>query len=444
MRTWAMAFVGLALTAGTASAHFLFIRIGEHAEGGRAAEVYFSERAAAGDPKFVDKIAGTKLWLQSAPGEFVPLNVRKSTDRLRALVPTDGAASVTGICEYGVLQRDVAFLLRYYPKAISGPPEKLNALQTHAELPLEIVAKIAGAQLELSLLQRGKPVPEAVFTTVDDNLVNEELRADAAGKAIWKPTTAGQCCVYAKATLPESGESGGKRYTEIREFATLALAWPLGRQDADPEAVKLFQGAIAARAAWQSFPGFTADISGVVDGRSFHGQVKITANGELALKGQLSDEAAVDWVEDQLKSLVLHRKAPTAPRAEPVLRFGDNDTEHPLGRLLIFSGGRFASSYRVRDDELTVVNRNLGSENMTITVLDSERNPDGKSLPRSYTVQYWDAVSGDLLRTENFQNRWERVGTFDLPAVNTLSTAAAGGLTVRSFTLTNHTLLPMQ
>src|SRR5579872_3688204 len=60
-----------------AHAHFLFIRIGEPAEAGRTVEVFFSERAEAGDPRFIDKVAKTTLTLQSAPGKFEPLTVRK-------------------------------------------------------------------------------------------------------------------------------------------------------------------------------------------------------------------------------------------------------------------------------------------------------------------------------------------------------------------------------
>jgi hypothetical protein len=60
-----------------ARAHFLFIRIGPPAEGGRAAEVFFSEQAEAGDPRFIDKIAGTQLWVQKTPGKFEPLKAVK-------------------------------------------------------------------------------------------------------------------------------------------------------------------------------------------------------------------------------------------------------------------------------------------------------------------------------------------------------------------------------
>src|SRR5436189_4486786 len=101
----------------SASAHFLFIRILPPAEAGRHAEVYFSDQADAGDPRFIDKIAHTKLWLQTKPGAFEPLAVHKTPDRLRALVPTNGGMCVIGECTYGVLgAKKMPFLLRHFPK----------------------------------------------------------------------------------------------------------------------------------------------------------------------------------------------------------------------------------------------------------------------------------------------------------------------------------------
>src|SRR5436189_750449 len=95
----------LSWTSAEARAHFLFIRIGPPAEAGRAAEVYFSELAEAGDPRFIDKIAHTQLWLQQTPDQFVPLKVHKGEDRLRAQLPVSGNLVVVGSCPYGVLAR---------------------------------------------------------------------------------------------------------------------------------------------------------------------------------------------------------------------------------------------------------------------------------------------------------------------------------------------------
>jgi hypothetical protein len=420
-------------------AHFLFIRIGDHAEGGRAAEVFFSERAEAGDPRFVPKIAHTKLWMQSQSGKFVPLTVAAASDRLRAVVPSGGAVSVVGECEYGVLKRGVPFLLQYFPKAVAGDPQKLKGLSPRREIPFEIMAKFKKGAVTLTALRDGKPVSGIVFTTVDDDLVNEELTANKAGEATWRPDAAGHYCVYAKDILAKKGSQGGDAYTEVRRFATLAFHYPLQRSGADEKAVAMFEKSIASRAVWRKFPGFTATISGVVDGREFTGTANIDADG--GVKTKIDEESAQEWVDDQLGSIVLHRKASSGKRARPVLRFADNDTSHPLGRLLTFVGGSFASSYRVKDDQIMVVNRNIGPQNFTITILDNTKTANGKFLPRTYAVQYWDSKTGRLNRSETFRNGWKRVGAYDLPESLLVTKASAGGLIVREFKLSKHKLL---
>jgi hypothetical protein len=424
---------------GLARAHFLFIRIGEPAEAGRTIEVFFSEKAQAGDPRFINKVAGAALTLQSTPGKFQPLTVVQGADRLRAALPASGPASVTGFLEYGVLKREVPFLLRYYPKAVAGDPASLGALRSRPGTPLEIDATFQGDSITLALLRDGKPVPGMTFTTVDDDLVNEEVKADATGKATWKPSSPGFYCIYAKSVLKTPGQWKGTAYSEIREFATIAFHWPLSRTDADPKAVAIFERALAGRATWEKFPGFSADVSGSVDGRAFSGKATVAATGDVSL--EIDESVVKSWVEDQLHSIVNHRLPP--PKSEsgpPVLRFADNDGLHPLGRLLIFDGGHFASSYRVLDDRITVVNRNMGGHNMTITVLDDMLNAEGKQLPQSYTVQYWKSDTGELDRTESISNRWTRVGGYDLPASVTVRTASKAGLTVRSLQLTKHKL----
>src|SRR5262249_7736014 len=150
---------------------------------------------------------------------------------------------VVGECRYGVLARpkQTPFLLRHFPKAIDGNPDELNKAHPHGKLPLEIVATIDGEGLHLVALRDGKPVPKAEFVTVDAELKKEKRAADAEGRAAWKPPAPGNYAVYVRATTKETGEVDGKKYEEIRDFATLALAWPLERKDAAPAAVTLFE-----------------------------------------------------------------------------------------------------------------------------------------------------------------------------------------------------------
>jgi hypothetical protein len=106
----------------------------------------------------------------------------------------------------------------------------------------------------------------------------------------------------------------------------------------------------------------------------------------------------------------------------------------------VVEGDRMASSYRVKDRQISVVNRHMGKNNFTITTLDNERTPAGTFLPRNYVVQYWDDATGDLRRVETFEDHWTRVGAFDLPASHTVTSAENGGFTVRSLRLSSHVL----
>jgi hypothetical protein len=435
-----LTFSILALTSLEARAHFLFIKVGPLAEGGRSAEVYFSEFAEAGDPRYIAKVAaGTTLRIQTKPGLLEPLVAHAARDRLRATVPAAGPMTVYADCVYGVLPRKTPFLLRHFAKGIAGTPEEINALEPLVGTPLEIAPKIidGGNAIQLTATKDRQPIPAVQFTTVDADLVSTNIKANEAGTITWTPPARGRYTVIIQQFSPAKGEHNGTAYEESRDFATIAFDWPLVRTGPDDQAVSLFEQAVANRAQWgPDFPGFSAEIAGVLDGREFAGTLTVDSHGRFEVKSD--DETAIPWLKDQLGSLVMHRMAPRAPESRPVLRFADADEIHPLGRLLAYEGGRMASSYRIKDGRITSVNRHFGALNMTILPLEEERTPEGRSLPRSYLVQYWNALNGTLDRTESVTDRWVRFGSWDLPAQHTVTTASASGLSTRSIELTNH------
>ena len=428
-----------AMLTSSASAHFLFVRICPPAEGGRAAEVYFSEYAAAGDPRYIDKVATAEFAIQATPGEFRPLPMQKLSDRLRAHVPMAGPLMVAGMLDYGVLNRPAQppFLLRHYSKAVAGSVEEINRFKPKGS-PLEVVAQFEPDHVVLTALLHGKPMPGAKFTTVDSDLTNEELTADSEGQATFKPAAPSVYAIYVAYVDPTPGEHRGASYKEVREFATLAFAWPLVPTGADPEAVSAFENALAARATWQNFTGFSAKASGMVDGRPFQGTALVKADGRVVL--EIDDDAVSDWVQSQLESITMHRASSqsASDRARPVLRYADDRDDDPRGRLLAFDGGHFATSYRVKDRQITSVNRLLDGKNMTITVLDNEQNAEGKYLPHTYTVQYWDDATGELDRSDSVVDRWTRVGNWDLPVEHTVCASSNGALSVRAIRLSGH------
>ena len=156
---------------------------------------------------------------------------------------------------------------------------------------------------------------------------------------------------------------------------------------------------------------------------------------EIGLLASQVVTTATSVVRDQLHSLVIHRIPSSGIPSKPILSFADKEEEHPLGRLLTFHGGRFASTYRIRDDEIVVVNRSLGRENMSLQMLETERNAENKVLPRAYQVQYRDASTGAITRVETFRHRWQRLGKLDLPELLTQTVSSAAGVNVRSLKL---------
>ncbi len=166
-----------------------------------------------------------------------------------------------------------------------------------------------------------------------------------------------------------------------------------------------------ARAEWNNFPGFTASLQVCRDGQSVSGRITVNHEGEIQL--QLPDESGWEWVETSLRSVVAHRQ-PSADRKYDV-QFADDETEHPLGRLIRLNKDLMGSMYRIKGDVITEVHRKMGAQRFTISVLEVSRNQEGKYLPRTYSFSTWDAKRGDLLQNTTVHNSWKRVGNYDLP-----------------------------
>jgi hypothetical protein len=182
----------------------------------------------------------------------------------------------------------------------------------------------------------------------------------------------------------------------------------------DPAAAKLLVDARAGRALWVKFPGFMADIEVNLGGAISRGKARVAANGQVTLDGL--DPEAKAWARPTLSSIVDHRlSVGTAP--EQICTFGPGPADDPLGREVLVQGDKFQSSYRIRDRELRVVSREMKGQKFTITVLKNLINKEGKYLPASFVVSFWDSKTGDLTKTVANRQTWRRVGRFDLPVM---------------------------
>src|SRR4051812_13771147 len=119
-RMFGAALIGL-LAAAAAHGHFTFV-VPE--PGGAAAKVIFSDDLNPDTAVNVEKIADTKLTVRDAAGKETPVELKKGDGCYVATLPGTGDRVVSGVTEYGVMQKGDAkpFRLVYHPRALIGNP----------------------------------------------------------------------------------------------------------------------------------------------------------------------------------------------------------------------------------------------------------------------------------------------------------------------------------
>ena len=210
------AFLTGILAAGLAQAHFPFIVPDET---GAAAKVVFSDSLDPDPAVKIEKLDGTKLFLREAGAtKDVPLEWRKGEACYELKLPGTGARTVFGVTEYGVLQKGDAkpFRLVYYPKAAIGDATK----PVGDPLKVEIVSAASGGKVRFQVLAGGKPAAEIEATVILPGDAKQAVKTDKDG---FTPgfEKKGRYGVYARASEAKSGEFAGKKYEEVRSYATL-------------------------------------------------------------------------------------------------------------------------------------------------------------------------------------------------------------------------------
>jgi Protein of unknown function (DUF3386)/Domain of unknown function (DUF4198) len=428
----------LGLATVSAQAHFIWIAPDRN---GGSARIVFSDTFSPDDPKLLDKIVKTQVSLRRADFSETPLKWTRGKDAFDVFVPGKGPRAVCGVCRYGVVQKGDAdpFQLIYYAKAIVGADASSKQAATGWKFMTLDILPAAG---KFQVLFQGKPAAGVEVTcSLPGSEKAEKRTTDKDGTFELGSGIAGTCGIMARYVEPVQGELDGKKYKEIRHYATLVIQIAEGTKQAgtpksDPLATKLLADARAARAQWVKFPGFSADAEVNIDGKISTGKVRVEPTGKVHFEKLDSDAEA--WAKRQLSSVVAHRIDDSASLDTPCA-FTDGDAANPLGRAIRVLNDELHSSYRVRDQQIIVVNRQMPTARFSITVLENRKNKEGKYLPASYVVHYWDTKTGDLQKTEAHSHTWTRMDGFDLPVTAYVITATKD-LSSRRLKLSNHSL----
>lgn len=198
------------------------------------------------------------------------------------------------------------------------------------------------------------------------------------------------------------------------------------------DARELFKSAYENRYTWRSgFPGYTADFELKIQydtsiGRSgdrilpagtYSGHVSVPADltnlNEIKVTG-VEDELAAEWITNQIKDVITHRKHSDFESAHSKHTFqldGEPDTTGAVP--IAVSGDAMGSHYKVRDRQIAQVSRVMGRMAFTINHLDKLDTPDGY-LSTHYTAVFTDPQDGKVLSQLNFTDDYGEFGGFYL------------------------------
>jgi hypothetical protein len=188
------------------------------------------------------------------------------------------------------------------------------------------------------------------------------------------------------------------------------------------------------------FGGFTAQITFTDGGPEIAGMATIRAPRDVTLEIAVS-EAGEGWIRQELGSMAGHRWPSSYEEGDGRYGLTREDEDHPLGPLLRLQGDPYASSYRVKGGRISQVNRQMGPTRFSITIQGHTTVPDGRVLPVSFMVSYWNVEQDRLTRADAYTDHYTEVDGVMLPKSRRVVTADDSGFRVRELTLADHRLL---
>ncbi|MEO2088403.1 MAG: DUF4198 domain-containing protein [Gemmataceae bacterium] len=208
----------LALAAVTANAHFVFV---VPAKDAKSVTVVFSEDTEPDEAVDIGKVAGLKLTGRFAGGKEAAVECKAGKHSLTAELAQADPQCVYGTVTYGLMSKKDAkpTLLVYHPKAVfAGCDPKFAVIGEKAVL--EVVQTTAAGKTKFQLLAQGKPAAEAEGSVLLPDGKKEKVKTDKDGYTADFDQT-GRYAVWLRQVETKAGEHDGKKYEEVRHYATL-------------------------------------------------------------------------------------------------------------------------------------------------------------------------------------------------------------------------------
>jgi hypothetical protein len=191
----------------------------------------------------------------------------------------------------------------------------------------------------------------------------------------------------------------------------------------------------------EGFAGFSATVEYIDESGSTTGNVSIFGSRAMELAIE-ADETQAAWIRQELGSLAGYRWPSTYEESDGryALAFGDS-VDPNLGTLLVFGDDPFASSYRIKDNRISQVNRQMGPVRFSINIQRHVPAKGDSFLPGEFTVFTWSLADDRLTQSDAYTDRYVEVDGVFLPSYRRIVTAKDNGISARQISLRDHKLL---
>jgi uncharacterized GH25 family protein len=232
MKQLLAATIVLAVVTGEALAHFPFI---VPTKDGSKILVVFNDALEPDGKAPIERIASTTLFSIDATGTKTAIKWTKDEHALTVNPPGKNSLVIGGFTDRGFVQskhtENKPVWIKHYPKAIVGDLALAAKVRLNKHVPLELVPLVADGRLRFQALWNGKPLPEVEVTVlVPDEPKSHATKTDAQGVTTDAFDLNGRYGARVGFIEKSEGDLGGKKYEEIRSYATLVLhVAPSGR-----------------------------------------------------------------------------------------------------------------------------------------------------------------------------------------------------------------------
>lgn len=202
----------------------------------------------------------------------------------------------------------------------------------------------------------------------------------------------------------------------------------------------IFQAAYENRYTWDSnFPGYTAEVKLQQGEETYTGKICVQPDLSVEVTG-ISDDQVQESVYTQLRDVVTHRKRSTFEKAHSKNEFSFGESDADAAVEILVRGDAMGSNYKVRGKEICQVSRVMGRMAFTINTKSSLDTGEGY-VSAAYDVVFRNPETQELLRKNDFEDTYEKVGNYYLMTRQVIHSLEKGQNLTTKFEFFNMQLL---